>query len=595
MKEFFKYVLATIVGFLAISLIGIFLMFIVFGAIIASTDKEITVTDQSMLVIDLSKSIVDRAPNDPFEDLELPGIFSSIKTIGLDEISESLKKAANDDRIKGVYLKLSVTNGGFASVEEIRNDLIAFKDSCDKPIYAVADQMILDQKGYYVATVADKIVLHPEVFLDFRGLSSELMFYKNALEKLGVEMQIIRGPNNKFKSAVEPYMLDKMSEANREQRLVYMNSLWNHMLKGISETRNISVEKLNELADEAQTYKKAQNMVENGLVDAAKYRDEVLDDMREITGIEGTDGIPVVSVKDYAKVPVKGQSKKYSRNKVAVIYASGEIGTAVSADEGINGDKLGKEIRKVRQDSSYKAIVLRVNSPGGAVFDSETIWREVKLAAEEKTLVVSFGDVAASGGYYISCPADKIVASPNTITGSIGIFGQIPNFGELMNDKLGITTDEVGTNEHSNFVSLMRPMTPYEKQRMTNYISIGYDNFLSHVADGRGMTKEDVDNIGQGRVWSGENAKEIGLIDEFGGLEDAIKLAVEMEGLEDYRTVSLPALSSPFEEMFKLGGNVKAHILKSELGEKYRYYEHLKKASERNGIYVRMPYDIYLN
>ncbi|WP_319499623.1 signal peptide peptidase SppA [uncultured Draconibacterium sp.] len=595
MKEFFKYVLATIVGFLAISLIGIFLMFIVFGAIIASADKEITVTDQSMLVIDLSKSIVDRAPNDPFEDLELPGFFSSIKTIGLDDISESLKKAANDDRIKGVYLKLSVTNGGFASVEEIRNDLIAFKDSCDKPIYAVADQMILDQKGYYVATVADQIVLHPEVFLDFRGLSSELMFYKNALEKLGVEMQIIRGPNNKFKSAVEPYMLDKMSEANREQRLVYMNSLWNHMLKGISETRNISVEKLNALADEAQTYKKAKEMVENGLIDAAKYRDGVLDDMREITGIEGTEGIPVVSVKDYVKVPVKGQSKKYSRNKVAVIYASGEIGTSLSADEGINGDKLGKEIRKVRQDSSYKAIVLRVNSPGGAVFDSETIWREVKLAAEEKTLVVSFGDVAASGGYYISCPADKIVASPNTITGSIGIFGQIPNFGELMNDKLGITTDAVGTNEHSNFVSLMRPMTPYEKQRMTNYISIGYDTFLSHVADGRGMTKEDVDNIGQGRVWSGENAKEIGLIDEFGGLEDAIKLAVEMEGLEDYRTVSLPALSSPFEEMFKLGGNVKARILKSELGEKYRYYEHLKKASEMNGIYVRMPYDIYLN
>lgn len=595
MKEFFKYVLATIVGFLALSLIGTLLMFIVFGAIIASADKEVSVADQSMLVIDLSHSIVDRAPNDPFEDLELPGMFSSVKTIGLDDISESLKKAIHDERIKGVYLKLSTTNGGFASVEEIRNELIAFKDSCDKPIYACADQMALDQKGYYLATVADQIVLHPEVTLDFRGLSSELMFYKNALEKLGVEMQIIRGPNNKFKSAVEPFMLDKMSESNREQRMVYMNSLWNHMLKGISETRGISVEKLNELADEAQTFKKAKEMVDNGLVDAAKYRDEVLDDMREIVGIEGTKAIPIVSVKDYAKLPVKGTSKKYSKNKLAVIYASGEIGVSTRGDEGINGDKLGKEIRKVRQDSTYKAIVLRVNSPGGAVFDSETIWREVKLAAEEKTLVVSFGDVAASGGYYISCPADKIVASPNTITGSIGIFGQIPNFGELMNDKLGITTDAVGTNEHSNFVSVMRPMTPYEKQRLTNYITIGYDTFLSHVADGRGMTKEEVDNIGQGRVWSGENAKEIGLVDEFGGLQDAIQLAAELEGLEDYRTVALPALKNPLEEMFKLGGNVKARILKGELGEKYRYYEHLKKASEMNGIYVRMPYDIYIN
>ncbi|WP_321371215.1 signal peptide peptidase SppA [uncultured Draconibacterium sp.] len=595
MKEFFKYVLATIVGVLALSLIGSFLMFIVIGAIVASTEKQVTVDDQSMLVIDLSQSIVDRASNDPFEDLELPGIFSSVKTIGLDDISESLKKAVYDDRIKGIYLKLSTTSGGYASVEEIRNALIAFKDSCDKPVYACADQMLLDQKGYYLATVADQIVLHPEVTLDFRGLSSELMFYKNALDKIGVEMQIIRGPNNKFKSAVEPYMLDKMSDENREQRLVYMNSLWNHMLKGISEARSISVEKLNALADEAQTYKKAAEMVENGLIDAAKYRDEVLDDMREITGIEGTEGIPVVSVKDYVKVPVKGKTKKYSRDKIAVIYASGEIGAALSGGEGINGDKLGKEIRKVRQDSSYKAIVLRVNSPGGAVFDSETIWREVKLAADEKTLVVSFGDVAASGGYYISCPADKIVASPNTITGSIGIFGQIPNFGELLNDKLGVTTDAVSTHEHGNFVSLMRPMTPYEKQRMTHYITIGYDTFLSHVSEGRGMTKEAVDDIGQGRVWSGENAMEIGLIDEFGGLEDAINLAAEMEGLEEYRTVALPALSNPFEEMFKLGGNVRARILKGELGEKYRYYEYLKKASEMNGVYARMPYDIYLN
>ncbi|WP_347839833.1 signal peptide peptidase SppA [uncultured Draconibacterium sp.] len=595
MKEFFKYVLATIVGVLALSLIGTFLMFIVIGAIVASSEKDVTVAEQSMLVIDLSQSIVDRAPNDPFEDLELPGIFSSVKTIGLDNISKSLEKAVDDDRIKGIYLKLSTTNGGMASVEEIRNALIAFKDSCDKPIYACADQMILDQKGYYVATVADQIVLHPEVSLDFRGLSGELTFFKNALDKLGVEMQIIRGPNNKFKAAVEPFMLDKMSQENREQRLVYMNSLWNHMLKGIAEARGISVEDLNALADEVQTFKKAAAMVENGLIDAVKYRDEVLDDMREITGIEGTEGVPIVDVKAYAKAPVKGKTKKYSRNKIAVIYASGEIGAALSAGEGINGDKLGKEIRKVRQDSAYKAIVLRVNSPGGAVFDSETIWREVKLAAEEKTLVVSFGDVAASGGYYISCPADKIVASPNTITGSIGIFGQIPNFGELMNDKLGITTDAVGTNEHSSFISLSRPMTPYEKQRMTQYISIGYDTFLSHVADGRGMTKEQVDNIGQGRVWSGENAMEIGLVDEFGGLEDAIELAAEMEGLEDYRTIALPELPNPFEEMFKLGGNAKARILKGELGDKYRYYEYMKKAAGMNGIYARMPYDIYLN
>ena len=594
MKEFFKYVLATIVGFIAVSVVGILLMFAVIGAIIASTEKEVTVENSSMLVIDLSRSIVDRAPNDPFEDMDLPGMFASVKTIGLDNIAKSLDKAVYDDRIKGVYLKLSITNGGMASVEEIRNLLVAFRDSCDKPIYAVADQMMLDQKGYYLATVADEIVIHPEVSVDFRGLGGEMMFYKNALKKIGVEMQIVR--HGKFKAAVEPFMLDKMSEENREQQLTYMGSLWNHMLKGISEERDISVDKLNQLADEVQTFNKGQKAVDSGLVDAVKYRDEVLDDLREITGIKGTKGVPIIGVKGYASVPVKGKSKKYSRNKIAVIYASGDIGMSMGSGEVIDGDKLGREIRKVRQDSSYKAIVLRVDSPGGAVFDSETIWREVKLAAETKTMVVSFGDVAASGGYYLACGADKIVASPNTITGSIGIFGTIPNIGELLNDKLGITTDVVKTNKNSDLLTLTRPMTTYEREMMQTSIEEGYDLFISHVAEGRGMTKEQVDEIGQGRVWSGENAKEIGLVDEFGGIQEAIKLAAEMEGLESYRTVSLPTLPNPFEEMFKMtGDNVRARILKNELGVNYRYYEYAKKMLEFDGVYARLPYDIYVN
>ncbi len=591
MKEFFKYVLATVVGIIAVSIVGMFLMFLVFGAIVASTEKEVAVEENSMLLIDLNRTLVDRAGNDPFEDIELPPMFQTVKTIGLDQIFESLDKAAKDDRIKGVYLDLAMINGGMASVEEIRNALIAFKDSCDKPVYACADKMMLGQKAYYLATVADKIVVHPEVSVDFRGLGGEMMFYKNALKKIGVEVEIVR--HGKFKAAVEPFMLDKMSEANREQTLSYMNSLWNHMLNGISEERGLSVEELNRLADEVQTFRKGREAVENGLVDAAEYKDEVLDDLRKITGIEGTDPIPMVGVKSYASASVKGAGKKYSRNKIAVIYASGDIGTSLSGDEVIEGDKLGREIRKVRQDSSYKAIVLRVDSPGGAVFDSETIWREVKLAAETKTMVVSFGDVAASGGYYISCPADKIVASPNTITGSIGIFGMIPNAGELLHDKLDISTDVVKTNKNSDLITMTRPMTDYEKQLMQHSIEEGYDTFISHVADGRNMTKEAVDEIGQGRVWSGELAKEIGLVDEFGGLKDAIALAAEMEGLENYRTVSLPTLPNPFEELFKMGGNnVRARFLKNELGEKYRYYEYFKKATGMNGIYARLPYDI---
>jgi protease-4 len=590
MKEFFKYVFATIVGVFAVSIIGMILMFMIIGAIISSAEKQVVVENNSMLVLDLSRQIVDRAPNDPFEDMDI-SFLSQVKSLGLDDIFTSLENAKTDDRIKGIYLKLSMFNGGMASAEEIRNALIAFKKDCDKPIYAHAEQYMIDQKAYYLATVADKIVIHPEVSVDFRGLGGEMMFYKNALEKVGVEMQIVR--HGKFKAAVEPFMLDKMSAENREQQLTYMGSLWNHMLKGISEKRNISVEKLNVLADEVQTFNKGKKAVESGLVDEVKYKDEVLDDLREITGIDGTKGVPVISASKYADVPAKG--KKFSRNKIAVIYASGSIGMSLGG-EFIDGDKLSREIRKVRQDSSYKAIVLRVDSPGGTIFDSETIWREVKLAADEKTMVVSFGNVAASGGYYISCSADKILASPNTITGSIGIFGTIPNFGELLNDKLGITTDVVKTNKNSDLLTLTRPMTDYEQKMMQATIEDGYDTFISHVAEGRGMTKEQVDSIGQGRVWSGENAKEIGLIDDFGGLNDAIALAAEIEGLDEFRTVDLPSLPDPFQELFKVGtDNIRTRFLQNELGEKYRYYEYFKKMSGMNGVYARMPYDIFIN
>jgi len=437
------------------------------------------------------------------------------------------------------------------------------------------------------------VIVHPLGSVDFRGLGGEMMFFVNALEKAGIEMQIVR--HGKFKSAVEPFMLEKMSDENREQMLTYITSLWNHMLKGISETRDISVDKLNELADQVQTLRWGDDIVSTGLADAAKYKDEVLDDLREIAGIDEDKGIPIVSVSSYARIPAKGKAKKLSRNKIAVIYASGDIGAAMGG-EAIIGDELGKEIRKVRQDSTYKAIVLRVNSPVGAIFDSEVIWREVKLAAEEKTMVVSFGDVAASGGYYISCAADRIVSHPNTITGSIGIFGMIPNFGELLNDKIGISTDVVKTNKNSDLISVTRPLTPYEKELLQNYIEEGYDAFVSHVAEGRGLTKEEVDEIGQGRVWSGENALEIGLVDQFGGLKEAIALAAEIEGLEDYRKASLPAQPDPFKMLFESGTeNIRSSLLKKELGEKYRYFNNLKTASQLKGVYARLPYDIYVN
>lgn len=572
------------------SMISMVMFFFMAGIMVALSEKQGFVRDNSMLIINLERSIVDRAPNDPFQNLGIPG-FEKMKTIGLDEIHSALEKAVTDDRIKGVFLKLSVINGGMASVEEIRNELITFREKCDKPVYAYGNAY--DQKAYYLATVADKLIVHPLGSVDFRGLGGEMMFFVNALEKAGIEMQIVR--HGKFKSAVEPFMLEKMSDENREQQLTYMNSLWNHMLEGISKYRNIPVEKLNELADQVQTFHLGEKIVSTGLVDAAKYKDEVIDDLREITGTEKKKGVPVINAGNYAKMPSKDKKKKLSRNKIAVIYAGGEIGASMGGNA-IIGEELGKEIRKVRRDSSYKAIVLRVNSPGGSLFDSEVIWREVKLAADEKTMVVSFGDVAASGGYYISCGADRIVTQPNTITGSIGIFGMIPNFGELLNKKIGISTDVVKTNKNSDLLSVTRPMTQYEKDLMQEYIEDGYDLFISHVAEGRGLTKEQVDEIGQGRVWSGISAMELNLVDKFGGLNEAIELAAEIEGVEDYRTVSLPAQPDPFSQLFKSGtDDIRTRFLKRELGEQYRYYKYLKTAVGLEGVFARMPFDLYIN
>ena len=409
MKEFLKYTLATIVGITIVAILGFFMFFMVVGIIVSSTEKKVTVSNNSMLVLKLNREIVDRAPVDPFEGLNIPA-FERNRKVGLDDILASIEKAQYDNKIRGIYLNLSVINGGLATVEEIRNALKAFK-KCGKPIYAYGD--VYGQKAYYLASVADTIVLHPQGFVDFRGLGGELMFFKRTLDKIGVEAQIFR--HGKFKAAVEPYMLDKMSKENREQTLTYMNSLWGHMVEEIAEERGISAEQLNLLADQVQTFTKGEKAVKTGLVDFAKYKDEVLQDLGKITGVDPKKGIPVIDPSEYANVYVKNPDKEYkgfSKNKLAVIYASGEIGMAAD-DEGINGDKLSRVIRKVRQDTTYKAIVLRINSPGGLVFDSEVIWREVKLAAEEKVVVASFGDVAASVVIILVVPLIRL--SPNQI------------------------------------------------------------------------------------------------------------------------------------------------------------------------------------
>jgi protease-4 len=476
---------------------------------------------------------------------------------------------------------------GMATVEEIRSALKDFKTS-GKFIYAYGD--FLTQKAYYLVTIADSVILNPQGSVDFRGLGGERTFYKKGLEKLGVEMQIVR--HGKFKSAVEPFLLDKMSPENRLQTETYLKSLWNEMLTDISASRKMGMDELNDIADMVATFRKADFAKQKNMVDRLKYKDQVIDDLKKLTGTSEKDDVKAVDIYKYIKVPEKREQKGLSRKKIAVIYASGNIDLGVS-DYDIKSEELSKTIREARRDSSIKAIVLRINSPGGSAYGSEVIWREVKLAAETKPVIASMGDVAASGGYYIACAANTIMADRTTITGSIGIFGMIPNAQKLLTDKLGITLDVVTTNEHSDMISITRPMTTFERDLMQQTIEEGYDTFITRVADGRKIDKSAVDDIGQGRVWAAPNAKEIKLIDAFGGLTDAIELAKKMAKLDNFRIINLPKLKDPFEELLKeFSGSARAGFMKDELGENYKYYEQLRGLLSQKGILARLPYDI---
>lgn len=584
MRNFLKYTLATIVGVIISGIIGFLVLIGIFSAMLSFSDKPVVVEDNSVLMLDFKKEIVERAVDNPFDGFAIPYVGSTGQ-MGLDDILACIEKAKTNDQIKGIYLTPSLIRAGMATIEEIRNALIDFKES-GKFIYAYGDTY--SQKAYYLVSVADKVALNPQGMLEMQGLSTNRVFFKHALEKIGVEMQVVR--HGKFKAAVEPYMLDKMSEENKLQTLTYLNSIWSQMVDGIAESRGLSTEKVNQLADSVTLFMPAEELVKNGLIDTLLYKDELINQLKELTGTDEDDDIPAIGVEKYAKVPA-AEPGKFTRDKIAVIYAEGEIdGTDAG---GINSEKLSRTIREARRDSSIKAIVLRVNSPGGSAYGSEVIWREVKLAKETKPVIVSMGDVAASGGYYISAAADTIMADRTTITGSIGIFGVIPNYGELMNDKLGITTDAVGTNANSDLLSTSRPMTNFERAKLQTYIERGYDTFIGRVADGRAISKEQVDEIGQGRVWASTDAKERSLVDLYGGVNDAIKLAAQMCGLEDYRITKLPKLPDPLEELMKeLTGEARAFFMEEELGDQYKIYQKLKAAANTKGIMARMPYDI---
>ena len=592
--KFYKVVLAAFIGTLIALVINFFIKVGVVSSMISSltkdTETSTTVKPNSVLYMKLDYQIPDRTSENPFGNINFNTMESQDMT-GMSDILRNIEHAKNDANIKGIYLELSSIPTSTATLQEIHDKFIEFKES-GKFIVAYGESF--SQSAYYMASIADKIILNPEGMLDLHGMASQIMFYKHLLDKLDVEMQIVRGPNNRFKSAVEPYFLDKMSEANREQMEKLLNTVWGQILTGISQSRNISVEQLNQIADNLETYFSAEKALEYGLVDNLYYKDQVLEELKGLTG--SNKSINAITNANYAK---SYENKSKSKNEVAVIFASGQIFDGKGTEENIYSDNLSKVIRKAREDENVKAVVLRVNSPGGSAVASAIIGRELDLTKAVKPVIVSMGNYAASGGYWISAKGDYIFADPTTLTGSIGVFGTFPNMQGFLNDKIGLTFDVAKTNENADFGSITQPLTEFQYAKLQEMVVKTYDDFTKRVAEGRGLRQTYVDSIGQGRVWAGADALGLGLVDQLGDMEDAIAYAVEKANLgDDYKVVELPKkkdfTARLMESMNNSGTDQLDAAMRSKLGGYYDYLQGLENLQKNTGIQARLPFDMII-
>ena len=579
MKKFFKFTLASALGLIIGTVFLILIGSIIFSS--GDTDK-IILSEKHVLKIDLNGTIQDRGEKKVFNLGEITGQNSDI--IGLNEILRNINKAKKDKFIIGIILDLGEISSGYASLEEIRNALLNFKES-GKFITTFSE--VYSQRAYYLASVADYICMYPEGELNLKGLNSTVMFFTDALKKMGIEPQVIR--HGKFKSAVEPFMLTEMSNANRTQVETYLGSLWETYTKNINLSRGISSSRLNEVIDNFEL-KTPQDAVQLNLIDSLFYKDQFQEHLAHLANEDSYEKINFIKLSKYENVKNENAREKFKKDKIAVVYAQGNIVSGDGSETVIGSERISKAIRKAREDQKVKAIVLRVNSPGGSALASDVIWREMILAQNEKIVVVSMGDVAASGGYYIACASDKIYASPNTITGSIGVFGLMFSFEELFTEKLGLTFDQVKTNKFSDLGNSNRPLTEEEYAIIQEGVVDVYNTFTLKVASGRNMSQQNVDDIGQGRVWSGANAIEINLIDEFGGLEESIKGAAELAELDDYRIIELPEQKDQFQQLIEMfEEDMQTSWLRHQLGNQYKYYKTLNDLKEINGIQARMP------
>jgi protease-4 len=584
MKDFFKYLFASMLGFFLSAVIVFIIIFVIIVGAISSidSDKTVTVSNNSVLFLNLDQPITERTPKNPFGNLPIVG-GTEKDGIGLNDLLKSIQRAKTDDNIKCIYLNVSSPNAGFATMREVRNALIDFKKSHKK---IIAYSEVFTQGAYYLASAADKVYLNPEGALEFKGFSSELTFFKGTLEKVGVEMQVIRVGN--YKSAVEPFILDKMSDYNRKQVTAYVGGLYNIFLTDIAKSRDIQKDSLYKIADDYRI-REPQDAVNFKMVDALKYKDQILEELKGLSGRTRGENVRTVSINDYVKNNTETGSGK---DKVAVIYANGEISGGEGNDNQIGSERISRAIRKARLDDDIKAVVIRVNSPGGSALASDVIWREIVLTKKEKPVIASFGDVAASGGYYIGCAADSIFVQPNTITGSIGVFGLIPNFQNLMTNKLGITFDGVKTGKYADIMATNRPMTAGERFIIQNELNRIYSGFVSRVADGRKKSKAYIDSIGGGHVWIGTDAVQIGLADRIGSFNDAIKAAAKKAKIKEYKVVEYPDVVDPLKSfMDESTDRIKTYYTKQELGDNYMLYQQMKKVIASSGIQARMPFE----
>ncbi len=589
MKSFFKTFFASFLASAVLLLIIVLLLISsLVSSIVSSTDTKVDVKPQTVLYMNLNYEIPDRTNNNNLGLVFNGSSFTEVDMTGMNDILNNIEAAKNDPNISGIFMELSQVGTSNANIEEIRNKFIEFKES-GKFLISYAEAY--SQNAYYLATVSDKIYMLPDGVLDIHGMASQPMFYKHLLEKLDIEMQIIRPANNKFKSAVEPYFLDKMSEANREQNSVLLNSMWGKICDDISKSRNISVEKINQFADDLTLLFDTQSAVDNNFIDGLIYRDEVIAMLHQLTNTAENKKVNIIKNSQYAKVRPELFT---GEDRIAIVYASGQIIDGEGDESTIGSVTLSEAIRQARTDKKVKAIVMRVNSPGGSAVASEVIRREVELAAKEKPFIVSMGSYAASGGYWISSSSDYIFADPTTLTGSIGVFGTMPNLEGFMTDKVGLTFDVVKTNENSDFGTLVKPMTPYQLTMMQKHVTDTYDDFITLVSTERNLRKTFVDSIAQGRVWSGVDAINIGLIDEFGGVEKAIAYAAEKANLESYSIKEYPAQEDMFESLFKTKTQeyYAKSLMKKNLGSTYQYLEAIEQINKLEGVQALMPLTI---